>query len=48
VFFIPFPFIGVLRRYDVLAVVGKLATGVMGVYYLYAGLMLVVGGIIKR
>ncbi len=48
VFFIPFPFIGILRRYDILAIVGKLATGVMGIYYLYTGLILIIGGVIKR
>jgi sulfite exporter TauE/SafE len=44
-FFIPIPFVGLLRRVGALAVVGKLAAGIMGVYYFYAGLMLIIGGI---
>jgi len=45
IFFIPFPFIGGLRRISVLAVVGKLAAGVIGLYYLYTGFMLFISGI---
>lgn len=44
IFFIPFPVIGGLRRVTVLAVVGKLAAGVMGIYYFYTGLMLFIHG----
>jgi len=47
IFFIPFPLIGGLRRVTVLAVVGKLAAGIMGIYYFYTGLMLFINGIYK-
>ncbi len=47
VFFIPIPLIGGLRRVTVLAVVGKLAAGVMGIYYFYTGLMLFMNGMYK-
>ncbi|HTY24812.1 MAG TPA: sulfite exporter TauE/SafE family protein [Desulfomonilaceae bacterium] len=44
VFFIPFPLIGGLRRVTVFGVVGKLAAGVIGIYYFYTGLMLFING----
>ena len=43
VFFIPFPLIGSLSRINVLSTVGRLAAGIVGIYYFYAGLMLLLG-----
>jgi hypothetical protein len=42
IFFIPFPLIGTLRQIQALTVIGKLAAGIMGIYYFYTGLMLIV------
>jgi len=39
IYLIPLPAIGLLRRYDVLRHVGRLAAGIMGIYYIYFGLM---------
>lgn len=43
VFFLPFPLVGSLKRLSVLSTVGKLAAGIVGLYYFYAGLMLLLG-----
>ncbi|NOY75822.1 MAG: sulfite exporter TauE/SafE family protein [Kiritimatiellaeota bacterium] len=48
IFFLPFAFIGIVRRYNILSVVGKLATGLIGIYYFYAGLMLLINLITIR
>ena len=47
IFFIPFPLVGTLRRITTLTIIGKLAAGIMGMYYFNTGLMLVIGGIYK-
>jgi len=47
IFFIPFPLIGTFRRIQALTAIGKLAAGIMGIYYFYTGLMLVIGGIYR-
>ena len=47
IFFIPIPFLSILRRFSVLATIGKLATGLIGLYYLYAGSMTLIGGLKK-
>ncbi len=47
VYFLPFPLIGALRRFTVMSTVGRLAAGVIGLYYFYAGLALVIGFIKK-
>jgi len=47
VFFVPFPLVGAARRANVLATVGKMAAGIMGVYYFYTGLMLAIGVIVR-
>lgn len=46
VYFVPLPFIGAFRRVTVFKTVGKLAAGVIGVYYFYLGVIMVHGGII--
>lgn len=43
VFFLPFPLVGSLKRLSVLSTVGRLAAGIVGLYYFYAGLMLLLG-----
>lgn len=45
VLFLPFPLIGSLKLPVILSTVGRLAAGTVGVYYLYAGLMLLLGAI---
>lgn len=47
VFFLPFPLIGTLRRFTILSTVGRLASGIIGLYYFYAGLALLIG-VIKK
>jgi hypothetical protein len=47
IFFVPFPLIGTLRRINLLTIIGKLASGIMGIYYFYTGLMLVISGIYR-
>jgi sulfite exporter TauE/SafE len=37
VYFMPLPAIGIFRRYDILRPIGRLAVGIMGVYYIYFG-----------
>lgn len=39
VYFMPLPAIGLFRRYDVLKTTGRLAVGIVGVYYIYFGLV---------
>ena len=46
-FFLPIPFLGVLRRFEPLQIVGKLAAGILGVYYLYIGTTMIQGGVIQ-
>jgi len=46
-FFFPIPFLGVLRRFEPLQIVGKLAAGILGVYYLYIGTIMTQGGLIQ-
>lgn len=43
IFFLPFPLVGSLKRLRVLSTVGKLAAGIVGLYYFYAGLILLLG-----
>ena len=44
-FFIPIPFIGVLRRFSVLPIIGKMATGIIGIYYFYSGVIILTGAV---
>lgn len=44
---IPFllaPFVGLFRSFSALQIIGKMAAGLMGIYYLYSGMILLVGG----
>lgn len=45
VFLIPLPALGLLRRYNNLRHVGRLAAGVMGIYYIYFGIITLQGSI---
>jgi hypothetical protein len=40
----PFPLAGLLRRFNAVRITARLAAGVMGVYYLYRGLIMIYGG----
>jgi hypothetical protein len=44
-FLIPAPFFGLLQKFPHLAIVGKLAAGIMGLYYFYSGIIMFAGGI---
>ncbi len=44
-FFIPAPFLGLLKTVPAFRTVGKLAAGLIGLYYFYSGLIMFVGGI---
>jgi hypothetical protein len=46
-FFFPLPFLAFLRRLSVMRVVGRMAAGIMGLYYFYTGLIMVIGGFYK-
>jgi len=43
--FVLAPFVGVLKRFSVLQIIGKLAVGLMGLYYLYSGIIMLIGGL---
>ncbi|MBU1205560.1 MAG: sulfite exporter TauE/SafE family protein [Proteobacteria bacterium] len=45
IFFIPTPFVGIFRGFSTLKMVGKMAAGLIGVYYLYSGIVMLIGGI---
>lgn len=44
-FFLPMPFVGAFRRLQVLRIIGKMAAGIVGLYYFYAGMIAVIAGI---
>ncbi len=46
-YLVPLPLIGALQRYKSLRLIGRFAAGVMGVYYLYQGSILLYGGILR-
>ena len=43
--FVLAPFVGVFSRFSVLQIVGKMAAGIMGLYYLYSGSIMLIGGL---
>jgi len=45
IFFIPTPFVGIFRGFSALKIIGKMAAGLMGVYYFYSGIVMLIGGI---
>lgn len=44
IFFIPTPFVGIFRGFSALRIIGKMAAGLIGVYYLYSGIVMLIGG----
>lgn len=44
IFFIPLPFSGLLRGFAALRTIGRMAAGLIGVYYLYSGIIMLIGG----
>jgi hypothetical protein len=47
ILFIPAPFVGYFKKYSALQAIGKMAAGLMGLYFLYSGIILLAGGICK-
>lgn len=47
VFLIPVAFVGMLRRFSALPIIGKMAAGLIGAFYFYSGTVMVIGGIWK-
>jgi hypothetical protein len=45
--FVLAPFVGAFQRFAVLQIVGKMAAGLMGLYYLYSGSIMLIGGLMK-
>lgn len=45
VFFLPAPLLGLLRTFPAVKTVGKMAIGLVGLYYCYSGIIMVLGGI---
>lgn len=46
-YLVPLPLVGALQRFQSLRLIGRLAAGVMGVYYLYQGSILLYGGTLQ-
>jgi len=44
IFFIPLPFSGLFRNFSALRIIGRMAAGLIGVYYLYSGILMLIGG----
>jgi hypothetical protein len=44
IFFIPLPFSGLFRGFAALRIIGRMAAGLIGVYYLYSGIIMLIGG----
>ena len=44
IFFIPLPFSGLFRGFSALRIIGRMAAGLIGVYYLYSGIVMIIGG----
>jgi sulfite exporter TauE/SafE len=45
IYFLPIPFLGVFRRVSALQIVGQFAAVIVALYYLYAGILLLIGGV---
>lgn len=46
-YFVPIPFIGMLKQHSELKNIGKMAAIIMSLYYLYMGIIVIQGGIIS-
>ena len=44
IFFIPLPFSGLLKGFASPRTIGRMAAGLIGVYYLYSGIIMLIGG----
>jgi sulfite exporter TauE/SafE len=44
IYFLPMPFLGAFHSFRVLRTVGRLACGIMGIYYFYLGIVMLNGG----
>jgi hypothetical protein len=44
-YFLPMPLLGALRSFRILQTVGRLACGIIGLYYFYLGIVMLHGGI---
>lgn len=45
--FVLAPFVGAFKRFSIIQIIGKMATGLVGTYYFYIGIILLIGGIKK-
>lgn len=45
IYFLPTPFLGILRHFPPLKSIGKMAAILMSAYYLYTGIIMLIGGI---
>ena len=45
IFILPLPLLGLLRRYQALQTIGRLSAGLVGCYYLYYGIVIIVQGV---
>jgi len=46
VFILPLPLLGLLRRRRTLQTIGRLSAGLVGFYYLYSGIMMIIQGVV--
>jgi len=46
-YFLPLPFLGTFKRYPQLKNIGKLAAALMSVFYVYTGILMIIGGFAK-
>ncbi len=47
IFFIPIPFMGLIKQKSVVQTIGKMAAGLIGVYYFGMGILILIGGVHK-
>ncbi len=45
VFFIPIPFMGLIKGKEAVRIVGKMAAGLIGAYYFWMGILIIIGGV---
>lgn len=45
-FFLPLPLIGWVRKRETGRLIGKLASGIVGIFYLYSGMIMIYGGLV--
>lgn len=47
VFFTPIPFIGLIKKREAVQFIGKMAAGLIGIYYFGMGILILIGGVHK-